>query len=201
MISVAAILGKLLPALHASSLGTLEYWTEAELYAIANDAAGRLARETGVFVERNPVAVTAGGASYLFPARHIAAVHVSLDGKTLRPASVAELLARSESWQDEEGAVTHYALDVAGLEIVTLYKKPLQNGTLYAIHRRAPAAVSSGSPSMRVPALLEHYFGFRVLAEARRKDGGAQMLEVAAALDERTALLEQVFRRYWGQGQ
>lgn len=72
------ILAELYPHLNASGSGDLVYWTEAELYEWADEAAKRLARKFGGFVVRDGTALVASQAIYNQPARHISTIHASI---------------------------------------------------------------------------------------------------------------------------
>lgn len=190
---------ELYPYLGAIDAAGLEFWTEAELLAWLNSGFERLARKTGVFVERDATTtVTGGNPSYPLPTRHLSTIHVSLGTVRLRAANRAELEARDVSWKTSAATPSHYLQDHgAGLASIRLYKKPVASGTLAIVQHVTPTALAAGDP-LPLPDPLADYAFFVALAEARRRESDAAMPEVAAFCDELLGLYEHVCREYWG---
>lgn len=199
--NLATTLATLAPLLHGSALSALADFSEAEVYEACNRAAEKLARTAQVWAERVKQAALAGGAAYLAHERAIDVQHVSLDGVTLRPATVPDLNARDENWQDADpGTPTHFALDVDLRGTVTLFPKPEANGELAIVSHTQPATITAAAAVVAMPPPVALYLALRTLAELRRKDTPGQMLEVSAEADRLADVLEQAFVAYWGRG-
>lgn len=197
MISLTPWITALYPRLNASTANDLIWWTDAELRQWAEEALKNLARECGLFTERNELPVFPGGAAYSLPARQISIIHLSLTGRPLRFATVRELEALNRQWQTAQGAVERYTRDVIGLGTITLYRLPAEAAILALLYHETPASIEA----VRCPKPVADYFTYAVLGEARAKQGDAAMPEVAAHARERAKLLEAVIRRYWGGAQ
>lgn len=205
-IDFAELLADLYPALNAGAAGELVWWTEAELYEHADEAAKELARGYGVFVERDDsTGVLAGTAVYELPARHLSTIHAALSGRALCPLTVQELEALDALWPETDATadepVSGFLGDSDGTERIRLYGIPDATGTLSLVFHRFPAAVNSGNYLLAAPPCLAPYFAWRVLAAARRKDSKARMPEVAEHFAARAELVEQVIEQYWGTAQ
>lgn len=193
----AHVVTRLLPLLNADTAADLVWWTEAELYEWMGEAAQRLA-QNGMFVERKEnLTVLSGSAGVGLPAVRLAVIHVSLDGLTLRTATVQDLEALSSTWVTDAGNVERYSLEVSGLDTVRLYRIPETDGMLAVIYQSWPL-VSSAISTHRAPTVVGDYYTYAVLCEARAKHGEAQALDIAAVARERAKLLSSVFAQYWG---
>jgi len=204
MPDLGATLTNLLPALNAASMLTLSFWTEDELYAFADEAAKRLARKVGVWVERDTsAAVSSLASTYTLPTRRVSIVHVSLGAKALKAASAAEMEALDDAWVDTTGTPLRFLLDIEGTGKVRLYPAPAVgvSGNLGVLYATYPTEIQKGSATVTIPAPLEEYFTFSVLAEARGREGEAAMPEVAEQFRSLVGMLEQVAESYWGISQ
>jgi hypothetical protein len=207
MISYPDILEELLPALNASSYTDLVFWTQEELLEFAEEAARQLGA-LGVNVSRDDLAVYGGSSSFQMPARTLSVIHVSHEGRSLRGINVQELEARDSDWRtaaDDEP--THFASDVAGVEILTLYPMPNDDGTGGVVrhHWQGPvwsplapdsplALISDTAPG---PGIFGDYIRYRVIEKARERDGDGMMLDAAIHAGERCKLYAAIFGRYW----
>ena len=204
-LNLAGAIADLYPALNASGTADLVFWTEAELYEWADEAAKRLARVQGGFVERDSsTTLVVGTHTYTLPARHLSTIHVSLGTRSLRPATVQELEAKDNAWVETAHAtVSHWLGDAAGTESARLYPKPAAGaaGAVAVVFHRHPSAVEVGSAVVKAPLCLRDYWAFHVLGEARGREGKAAMPEVSEWCREMTALYERVCREYWGGAQ
>ena len=204
---VTDALRRLLPSLGGYTYPEIVHWTEADLLAYVNEALGRLARITGVFVVRDTTTVISDGqATYNLPAGHLSTVHAGLlAGAALRPATVGDLERLDPTWptaicEDDETPV-RYAQDFDGTEKIRLYKIPHAAGFLDMVFHQSPTTVTVGSPLLDAPTFIEDYLAMAVLAAARGKEGDGAMPEVAKHAAERVALYEQIFMAYFGGSQ
>jgi len=200
-LDVGKVIEDLIPSLGAAGYSDLVFWEETELYDLADELVQRLARNTGLFVARSTVSVTADNPTYNLPARHISTVHASLGGGELREATAEELEALDSAWRTTADTPERITRSEQGLGQLRLYPKPIADGTLALIFHRYPATISPANRWLSAPLVMAEYFTYGILAEARRKEGEAAMPEVAAHLDERLALMEEVIRAYWGVAQ
>jgi hypothetical protein len=69
------------------------------------------------------------------------------------------------------------------------------------IFHRYPAEITAAAAVIQAPACVREYFTFAVLGEARGMESKAAMPEVAVWCAGMTALMENVFREYWGSAQ
>jgi len=198
-INVRDIVGRILPSLHVADIERIEYWTEEELIGYASEGLRALAAKLCLFTERSTVTTVQDQALYSYPARHIHSIYSALDGTTLRPATVAELSALDDTWEDTAGDAERLVPDFRGLDQFALYPIPDTGGqTIDLIYCQAPDVVDVDSPQVAAPSILADYIFWLILREARRKESLAQMPEVAAHAGERLRLFEDVFKAYWG---
>ncbi len=202
MLDLSAVVTRMLPVLGASSAADLTFWDTNELYAWMDEAAKRLARECGAFVDRDAsTAIAAGAASYATPARHVSTIQVSIDTRALRPATVQELEALDDGWPDTTGTPERWLHDV-GLATVRLYPAPsTASGTLGVVCHRYPPEITASAAQVAAPRVLEDYFVFSALAAARAKETKAQMPEVSAWFGQLAGLMEQAVTSLWGGAQ
>lgn len=193
-------LGELFAQLTATGVSDLEYWTEDELYRYFDDAAKRLARNAGVFVERNTSITTVIDTStYNLPTKQISTIHVSYNDSALRAASVQEFEALDETWESAaSGTPARWAQIV---ETIALYPPPDAAETLAIIRHVFPTAVSPTQQMISAPVVLRDYFRYYAQAAARGKESKGAMPEVAAWLGQLTNMYEDVARNYWGTAQ
>lgn len=204
-VNFAAVLGDLYPRLNATSQADAVYWTDAEIYQWFDEATQRLARSAGVFVTRDTsITVTTGDGSYDLPADQISTIQMDLAGVVLRPRTVEELEALDADWVATMGppSPSAFVQNVLGLGVVAIYPAPgsADNGnTLGMVIHVAPATVSASNALLLCPSVLQDYFGFYALAEARAKESKGAMPEVADWLRSVTGLYEQAIEGYWGE--
>lgn len=199
-------LSVLLPVLHATSFANLVFWTEADLYNLADEAGQRLARACGGFVERDAsTAIVPGTASYALPARHLSTIHVALGNTVLQPTNAYEREARDPAWEsDTDDNVTHFLQDAGeGVERIRVFPLPGAgaSGNLAVVHHAYPATISTGQKTVAAPECLRDYFTFAVMASALGQESEGAMPEVAKWADGVVQLLHDVVRDYWGESQ
>jgi hypothetical protein len=205
-INFVVVLGDLYPRLNATSQADAVYWTDAELYQWFDEATQRLARSAGVFVERDTsITVSSAQGSYDLPSDQISTIQADLAGVVLRPRTVEELEALDADWPATTGppSPSAFVQNVLGLGVIALYPAPGtadNEKTLGLVIHTAPATVSASNALLSAPSVLQDYFGFYALAEARAKESKGAMPEVADWLRSGvTALYEQVIEGYWGE--
>ncbi len=198
------VLAELYPKLNAAAAADLIHWTETELYQWLDEAAKRLARNIGVFVERDAsITIVTGTAVYNLPARHLSTIHMSISGASLYPSNVQELEALDSAWVETSGATSSFLNDNLGTASTRLYPNPDSDvsGSLGVIFHRYVSEINSSNHSLTAPACLAEYFSWFALSEARRKQSEASMPEVADHFAKRVAWLEKVIEAYWGTAQ
>jgi hypothetical protein len=195
-------------ALNAAGAGDLVEWAESDLYEWFDEAAKRLARSFGVFVERDAsTAIVLDTPSYTLPARHLSTIHASVGpssgGKALYPVNVQELEGLDADWIETTGPTNTFLMDTAGMTAARLYPAPdvTITGFLALIMHRFPATISSSAYTLSAPAAIRDYFTWYALAEARGRQSDAQMPEVAEHFAKRVGLMEKVIESYWGTAQ
>jgi hypothetical protein len=205
-LDLATVLDGVLPALGASSLADLDWTSEAELYKFADEGNKRLAQKIGGWVDRSAaVAVTSGSAQVSMPTGYVDLIHASIAGAYLRPTSALELSALDVNWTTAaEGflsPVRRISMDALGPTQGLLYPIPASSTTAAVIYHRFQPTIQAGSSTIPVASPVADYFAYAMLAEARRKESDQTMPEMAAHFDERLALFEQIFERYFGEAQ
>lgn len=197
------------PTLNAQGAGDLVWWYDAEIYAWLDEAAKRLARNTGSFIERDTsIALVAGTPTYDLPARHISTVHVSAGNRLMTPTNAQELEALDAVFLDSHESAASplprkYLHDADGLDKIRVYRKPGAGvtGQLGLVMHRFPASVAQGSSVVALPQPFREYFTFFVLGEARSKESKGAMPEVGAWFRELAGMVEQVAMDYYGSAQ
>lgn len=189
------------PHLNATGAGDAMFWTEAELYAWADEELKRIARAAPVFVETASTALVGGTGRYSLPARHLATVEAVAISQTMRASSIEEFSAGDVAWATRTTAQPrHYAQDENGLDGITLYPVPdgTMAGNLATVYAQYPAAVSAGSSTITAPEVLRDAFMFAALAGARGKETPSAMPEVAEWCAGVTGLYRQTVSEVWG---
>lgn len=204
-LNLIPMLRDLLPLLQAEDFAALSFWNEGELYQLTDEAAKRLARSMGGFVERDAAtALVVGTSEYALPARHVSTLHLSLGSTALRARTAGELEGLDPAWVDVASAtVAAWIQDQVGTETLRVFPTPAAgaSGNLAVIFHRYPVEITVSTAVIQAPACVREYFTFAVLGEARGMESKAAMPEVAAWCEEMATLLEQVFRGYWGNAQ
>lgn len=201
-INAAQVISDLWPALNAIGASDAVFWTEDELYTWFNEAGRRLSGRVGIFVVRDSsITLATDTAEYDLPDAHQATIQADVAGQFLRARTVKELEALDANWPAATGIPKSFLLDVEGVKEVTIYPAPdadFDGDALNLIMRSLPAEVSSSAGFLTAPVVLEDYFAFSILAEARRKESHAAMPEIAQWLDGICGLYEQTIQSYLG---
>lgn len=205
-VDLSKIISSILPTLGASSVSDLVWWTKDELYQWGDEAAQRLSRNAGVWVEYEDKP-SISTASVPLPSRHLSTIHVAAHFSPsnvsipLRPSSVQELEALDSTWESTTGVAERYSQDYNGLRTLRLYPTPAEAILfLRLVYHVLPWELTEATPTLSAPSAIGDYLAFSIIAEARRREGDGAMPEIAVACDERVRLLEQVIRGYWSGG-
>lgn len=195
-VNLSTVISGNLAALNAASTSDadLQFWTSSSLLRFGYDAAERLARKVPAFCQRGTISVVAGTAEYNHAARHIATIHVSNGGYSLRPATVEELDALDDEWRTYADYPERYIEGIGGTKQLRLHPTPIVNATAAVIYQEYPQETTT----IAAPAVLAEYFRLAILAEARGGEGKGAMPEVARWLREFVGILDQVAAGYWG---
>ena len=202
-VDLSDALAEIYPLLNAASAADLVWWSDSELYQWADEAAQRLARRFGVFVERDASgSIVEGTASYGVPLRHVSTIHVSIAGVALGPSSVEEIEARDANWVDTSAASDSWLWE-AGTDYTRIYPTPddTVTGSLARIFHRYPATIDSSNYLISIPAAIRDYISWFILAEAHKKESEGRKPEVGAHFENRLGLMEKVIESYWGLAQ
>lgn len=174
----------------------------AELYQWADDAAKRLAYESGLFITYDAsITVTNGTAAYNLPSTHVFTLQAWLGSQQLRLTAVRDLWALDATWSATSGPAKRCSLDAGAVGTITLYPNPSVGGTLAQICQEFPATIQPGNLALALPAVLQDYFTYFLLAGARGKESDHRMAEMAAHFKARCDLYEQVIDHLYGPGQ
>lgn len=196
-VDLLTLLGETYPALGAASSSDLVFWTTGALARFAYDAGDGLSRRVPFMASRTTVAVVAGTASYALPARHVGTFHLSVDGYSLRPASVEELDALDDDWRTYADYPERYIEGLGGSKTVRLHPNPIVNATGHIAYYEHP---DDDSTTLAVPDALKEYYRLAIIGGARGSEGKGAMPEVAAWCGRVMGLIEQVAAGYWGAG-
>jgi hypothetical protein len=176
--------------------------TVAELYQWADEAAKKIAYESGVFITYDTsIAVTSGTAVWSLPASNVFTLAAWLGSNALRITPVRELWALDGTWTATSGPSTRCSLDAGSVGTITLYPNPAVGGTLNQVAEEYAAPIALGSSTVALPSVLQDYFSYAMMAGARGKESDAAMPEMAAHFEERMKLYEQVIEHLYGPGQ
>jgi hypothetical protein len=85
------------PALGGRSEAQIVFWTEAELYGFANEAAKRLAK-SGLWAKRVPISFSVSQSQAALPPDVISLIHATWESTAILPMSELELSALDEGW-------------------------------------------------------------------------------------------------------
>src|SRR6185295_15842823 len=180
----------------------LIFWTFSELYEWSDEAAKRLARNTGGFVDRDATTTLSDSVPvYAMPARHVSTIHVSAGSTALKESTVDELEALDNDWPST--AADNPKRFLQDGDELRVYPQPngATAGNLGHVFHRFPVTITSDASIAKVPVALRDYFTFYALAEARGKESKGAMPEVAQYARGMVELLEQVAREFWGGAQ
>jgi hypothetical protein len=198
-VDVSELVEELFPALNATAAADLLFWTETELYQWADEAVKRLARKAAVFVERTQDTDAPANSAHNLDERDLAVIECGWNGAALSPATVRELEALDENWEEADaGTPAKYATDFLGLGQVRLYPPPSAAGVLDLITLQVPEEITSAAAELRAPEPVKEILRLRMLQEARGREGDGAMPEVAERLGKLADVLELVAVRIWG---
>jgi hypothetical protein len=202
-VDAGEVIDQLLPYLGAYQAANLNFWTEDELFAFADEGLKRFASRIGGFVEHNDdEALVDGTAAYSLPTRHLSTIYVAAGDVTIYPTTRQGLDALDSDWTNTaDDAPTNFFQD--NETQIRVYPKPNSSttGDIGIIHHQYPAAVDDSSPSVTAPAPFAEYLMWYTLSEARGKESDGAMPEVSKFFAGMVDLFESIAREYWGQAQ
>lgn len=192
-------------SLNATDAATAIWWTEAELYRYLDEAAKRLARIAGVFLERDTsVALVAATHTYALPARHVETAMAAAGGRSLDSWSVEEAEAYSSTWVIDAAPLadplpTRYLANAEGVEKIRLYPIPGTGvaGNLEVVFAATPPTIAVGLSNVQCAEVLREYFFLAALGEARGREGKGAMPEVAAWCRQMAEVLASAIAGYF----
>ena len=201
-VDLSQVAAEVAPALGASGVSDLVFWSEDDVYDYANEAVKRLAASTGMFTALDgSSSITAGQATYSVPARHHLTLDLALGNASLRKMSMQSLQFLDDEWSTRDGSPNWYIEDEAGVSQVRLYPIPdaSASGALNWIYSEFPPDVTPAAPVLSgVPAVLSDFLYFSLIATAREAESKGMMPESAALAKGVASLLETAFDLYWG---
>jgi hypothetical protein len=202
-VDLANTITNILPALGATSLADLDWCTQAELFQWADEAAKRLSHRVGVFVTRDTSTnLEIGTAVYPTPTGHVDTIHVTVaPAAKLLPSSVQELASLDSTWPATAGPLTRYSMDGGGNGTILVYAIPAAAGVLAIIMHQFLPQIEAGASAIPVSTPVADYFGYTMLAGARRKESDHTMADMADHFDQRVEMYEKVLTHYFGEGQ
>jgi len=185
------------PALGGRSEAQIVFWTEAELYGFANEAAKRLAK-SGLWAKRVPISFSVSQSQAALPPDVISLIHATWESTAILPMSELELSALDEGWSTRVANPnpTHYLREEFGF--LTVFPLPTQLGNVNVVYFYSPGETSAVSPFLQMPGCLEPYISLGIIEAARRMESDGAMPEVSAACGQLMGLLYQAAEGYWG---
>ena len=206
MIDVSECVNDVIYRLGFQSLADLEAsgnWVLlVELYQWADEAAGKVAYESGVFLTWDTsITAESGTAIYNLPASHVFTLAAWLGNSPQRMTTVSDLWALAAAWPATSGPAARASLDAGGVGTLTLYPVPTAGGTVGQIAEEYPPTIAAGSSQVALPSILQDYFSYAMLAGARGKESDAAKPEIAAHCQARMELYDQVIQHLYGPGQ
>lgn len=205
VINFSVVLGDLIPQLNAAGSNDLIFWTTDELFAWFDEAAQRLARQAGIFVSRDTSLTSVlNQGPYALPANQVSTIQADIGGFVLRPATVQELEALDAAWPTTIGNPQQFMQDKQGLNLIVLYPAPgssTAGETIGLVIHNFPPTISASNVFLNAPTVLQDYFKFYALGEARAKECKGAMQEMAQWFQQLTGLYEQTIEQYWGTAQ
>jgi hypothetical protein len=208
LVDVADIINGLVPGFNAASLETLSVVTEDEMYEFADEAAQRLARKIGMFVERDAtLTITGADPTVATPAGHLSTIQASWDSdgagawQPLVSSAVNELEALDASWESRAGDPERWTQDQEGTETIRVYKVPAADTGLALIYHELHDTISSAATTFNVPTPIGDYLTYSIIGEVRGQENDEAMPEVAEYARGRAKAYEDIFEQYWGRAQ
>jgi hypothetical protein len=192
---------------NAGEMTSSSWVTSTELYQWADEAAKRLARETGAFVTYDAsISIAPGSATYSLPSTHVYtlmawAVYPDGSGQLLRLTSAGQLWALDANWQTTVGDSVRASLDASGPGTLTLYPIPISAGTLAQLLEQFPSTITAAASTVLLPTVMQDCFSYRLLAGARGKESPHADLAMASHFAQRADLYTQIAAHLWGEGQ
>lgn len=202
MLDLQALVNSLPRSLQAANMSELEFWTETELYQWADEAAGRLAREVGCFVEFEEFPYAAGNAVYDLPERHLSTIWVAAAQFGLTPTTAYELDCLNAQWPNVNlPFADRWLQDGEGVGKIRFYPNPTLDGDASIVFHRTPETIDADNTDLLAPLPVAEFLSWSTLSEARMKESDGAMPEAAKAFGEMAKLWLSIADHYWGEAQ
>lgn len=202
-VNFAVTLAALWTALNANGPQDAVFWSSDEMYQWFDQAAKLLGRTHGVFTDydQSLVTVTNQG-DYTLPDTHISTIQADLNGNLLRARNVQEMEAADANWPRTAGIPAVFLQDVEGMRLLTINPIPQASSGGLPIGitiNEVPDTITAANAFLRAPQVLQEYFTFYALSEARTKESHAQMPEAAQMFGGIVDLCTQAISGLWGR--
>lgn len=185
-------------SLGAVNAADLKFWTEAELYFDAGEAAENLMHAGLATVTPLTTTTVSGQAEYTFaPTGQV--MLVTYAGRVLSPTTPLEMDALWPTWRTDSGTPTRWVGGETG-NTIRLYPTPDAASTLQVLANVRLGTPSAGSPTLALPEGLTPWATLSVLALARGREGRGAMPDVAVAAGALAAIFAQAVIAYYGEG-
>lgn len=196
MIAFSSIVTELYPLLNAASEIDLVWWNTTELLAMMDESDALGAGIFAEYTEGSAIPIIVGSAAYTLPANCAAVVDVEVAGASLRRATMADLEARSDTWETDTGTPTHFILNEAGHRNIRFWPAPDAITTANLIYHTWPD-VNVGA-THRAPSVFGMFHKYAALSAARAKAGDGQAQDIAEAAQQRADVIKQVCVQMFG---
>jgi hypothetical protein len=191
--------------LYAASEADLIISSDNAMTHLYDERLKALARDCGCFVKKDTsLTLVSGQAQYELPARHIAAIRVSLPTGLLYPASSMEIEARDSAFATTSGTPTHWYNDKIGLNLLRLYPVPDSSGSVITvIYFEYPEGLDTDGFNTDIPTpnVFSDLLDYEVLSELYSQESDIQLPESARQLKELSRLIREVALSYYGSSQ
>src|SRR6185503_4255359 len=108
--TISDLTTNILPALHASSVSNLVWWSQNQITRWFSDGFKRLAQNYGLFIVRDIISIILIQADALYdtPPRHLSTIHVSVNSRPLIADSTHALELRDVNYQTTQAPVDEH---------------------------------------------------------------------------------------------
>lgn len=201
VINMNLVLNDMYAALNATGAQDLVFWTPTEIFGYFDEGLKRLARNMALFVvyDQSLKTVALQG-NYDLPDAQVSTVQCDLNGFILRARNVQQLEALDSQWPTTTGEPKSFLQDVRGTGTLTLYPRPnTANANKFiglVMHVEPPDLTNGGF--LIAPNILQEYFTFYALGEARNAETKGQMQDSSKFFKGLVDLLNQTFEAMWG---
>jgi hypothetical protein len=215
-LDITVLISHLWPFWHAQSAADAVFISDAEATHYFADWLKRIAETYGVFLTRDTTFITfqSGVQVYTLPPRHLATVHVSLNGKPIGASSTKELEASDDNFQTtlatvpgtRPGPIARYFEDKSGANEIGFYPVPAAGDTgskPEIIFWQYPCNLDEAHTGVEIdtPAVIGDLLELLVVKEGYQREGDFEQPEVAQAITQLTSVYFQAMKTYYGSAQ